>query len=109
MSDSVMTMPTDILVRVQATPNPNAMKFVVNVPVKKEGKATFTRPSEAAGNSFWRTRLRLGVRQPHFFENVVTVIYAMEKDLILCALKSRQFCSLARRYMIRASLLKRSA
>ena len=28
----------DIMVRVQPTPNPNALKFVVNVPVKNEGK-----------------------------------------------------------------------
>ncbi|MES2965090.1 MAG: NifU family protein [Bdellovibrionota bacterium] len=71
----------DIMVRVQPTPNPNALKFVVNVPVKNEGKATFTRPSEAIGVRLAEDLFRVdGVRQLHFFENVVTVTYADDAD-----------------------------
>lgn len=71
----------DIMVRVQPTPNPNALKFVVNVPVKATGKATFTRPSEAAGLRLAEDLFRIdGVRQLHFFENVVTVTYADDAD-----------------------------
>lgn len=72
---------TDIMVRVQPTPNPNALKFVVNVPVKNEGKATFSRPSEAMGVRLAEDLFMIdGVRQLHFFENVVTVTYADESD-----------------------------
>lgn len=71
----------DIMVRVQPTPNPNALKFVVNVPVKNEGKATFTRPSEAMGLRLAEDLFKVdGVRQLHFFENVVTVTYADDAD-----------------------------
>lgn len=72
----------DIMVRVQPTPNPNALKFVVNVPVKNEGKATFSRPSEATGVRLAADLFMIeGVRQLHFFENVVTVTYADDADV----------------------------
>jgi Fe-S cluster biogenesis protein NfuA len=74
--------PSTIMIRVQPTPNPNALKFVVNVPVKIEGKATFTRPSEALGIRLAEGLFQVeGVRQLHFFENVVTVTYADEADV----------------------------
>ncbi len=73
---------TEILVRVQPTPNPNALKFVVNVPVKAQGKATFSRPSEAVGIRLAEDLFALpDVRQLHFFENVVTVTYADGTDV----------------------------
>jgi Fe-S cluster biogenesis protein NfuA len=76
------TVAADIAVRVQPTPNPNALKFVVSVPVKNEGKATFTRPSEAMGIRLAEDLFALEqVRQLHFFENVVTVTYADEADV----------------------------
>ena len=72
----------DIAVRVQPTPNPNALKFVVNLPVKAEGKATFARPSEATGIRLAEDLFLLSeVRQLHFFENVVTVTYADDADV----------------------------
>ena len=73
--------PIDILVRVQPTPNPNALKFVVNVPVKNVGKATFSRPSEAVGLRLAEDLFAItDVRQLHFFENVVTVTHAEGAD-----------------------------
>lgn len=73
---------SDILIRVQPTPNPNALKFVVNVPVKNEGKATYSRPSEAVGVRLAEDLFMIdGVRQLHFFENVITVTYADETDI----------------------------
>ncbi len=73
--------PTEIVVRVQPTPNPNALKFVVNVPVKNEGKATFSRPSEAVGIRLAEDLFAISdVRQLHFFENVITVTYADGTD-----------------------------
>lgn len=72
----------DVVVRVQPTPNPNALKFVMNVPVKVEGKATFTRPSEAIGIRLAEDLFKIdGVRQLHFFENVVTVTYADDAEV----------------------------
>ncbi|MCM2281968.1 MAG: NifU family protein [Bdellovibrionaceae bacterium] len=73
---------TDILVRVLPTPNPNALKFVINRDVKRVGKATFTRPSEATGLKLASDLFEIeGVRQLHFFENVITVTFAEETDL----------------------------
>ena len=78
----VMTAPTEILVRVQPTPNPNALKFIVNKSVKNEGKATFSKPSEAEGVRLAHELFQLdGVRQLHFFENVVTVTYSDAVDV----------------------------
>lgn len=81
MSEQNSSMP-EILVRVQPTPNPNALKFVANVPVKSTGKATFSRPSEALGVRLAEDLFALPeVRQLHFFENVVTVTYADTADV----------------------------
>lgn len=76
-------MSTDtVLIRVQPTPNPNALKFVINAPVKMQGKATFVRPSEAVGLRLAEDLFLIeGVRQLHFFENVVTVTYAEDADV----------------------------
>ena len=76
-------MTTDtVLIRVQPTPNPNALKFVVNAPVKLSGKATFARPAEAIGIRLAEDLFMIeGVRQLHFFENVVTVTYAEDADV----------------------------
>lgn len=74
--------PDMILIRIQPTPNPNALKFVINKPVKATGKATFTRPSEAMGLRLAEDLFLIeGVRQLHFFENVVTVTYADDADV----------------------------
>lgn len=80
MSQTANPLP-DVLVRTQPTPNPLALKFVVNVPVKSQGKATFTRPSEAFGVRLAEDLFALeGVRQLHFFENAVTVTFSEETD-----------------------------
>lgn len=71
----------DILVRTQATPNPLAIKFVVNCPVKLEGKATFTKPEEAQGLRLAEDLFLVGgVEQLHMFENVITVTYTTDVD-----------------------------
>ncbi len=71
-----------VQIRVQPTPNPNALKFVVNYPVKMTGKATFTRPSEALGLRLAEDLFMVeGVRQLHFFENVVTVTHSEDADV----------------------------
>src|SRR4051812_11175170 len=74
--------PHDIMIRVQPTPNPNALKFIINRTVKTTGKATFARPSEATGIRLASDLFEIdGVRQLHFFENVITVTYADDSDV----------------------------
>lgn len=71
----------DILVRTQATPNPLAMKFVVNCPVKQEGKATFADSKDPKGIPLVEALFEVtGVEQLHVFENVVTVTYVADAD-----------------------------
>lgn len=63
---------TDIAI--QPTPNPNALKFILNKDVKTDGKTSFKNPKQAEGvpMAFALFDLR-GVDQVHFFQNVITV------------------------------------
>ena len=65
-------MPVAILT--QFTPNPNAMKFILNRDVKKYGKLTVRSAEEALNVAMIQELFELGfVEQIHLFENVVTV------------------------------------
>ncbi|PWU19447.1 MAG: NifU family protein, partial [Bdellovibrio sp.] len=65
---------SEVQIRIEDTPNPNAWKFVLDRPVLLEGKATFSTPEEAAGNLLALSLLNIeGVKQVHFFQNVITV------------------------------------
>jgi len=70
-------MKTDnIKVRVQDTPNPYALKFIVNYPLKNVGKATFSALPEAEGMPLVEGLLNLlGVKQVYVFENTATVTH----------------------------------
>lgn len=71
----------DILVRTQATPNPLAIKFVVNCPVKLTGKATFTTPEDGKKLKLAEDLFMVeGVEQIHMFENVVTITHLADVD-----------------------------
>jgi Fe-S cluster biogenesis protein NfuA len=71
----------ETLVKVQATPNPNAWKYVLNRPVLNDGKATYTSPEEAKHNVMANALFDLpGVRQVHFFQNVITVTFYFDVD-----------------------------
>ena len=71
----------DILVRTQSTPNPQAIKFVVNCPIKMDGKATFATKEEAAPLLLAKELFAVdGVEQLHMFENVVTVTFDIDAD-----------------------------
>lgn len=66
----------DVLVRVQATPNPGAWKYIINKPVLNEGKASFATKEEAFGNRLAEDLLQIeGVKHIHFFGNVITVTF----------------------------------
>ncbi len=72
----------DVLIRVQATPNPNAWKFVLDRPVLNEGKATYSDPKEAEQNILANSLFQVeGVRQVHFFQNVITITHSFDAEV----------------------------
>lgn len=74
-------MSTPLEIHIQGTPNPNAWKFVLNRAVLSEGKATFSSPDEAFGNTLALDLLAIeGVKQVHFFSNVVTITHRFDVD-----------------------------
>ncbi len=66
----------EILIRVQATPNPSAWKFVINRVVKTEGKASYSSQQDAQDLLLVKSLFSvLGVTQVHLFRNIVTVTH----------------------------------
>ncbi len=64
----------DILVRVMRTPNPLAVKLVVNFPLKEEGKASFTNKNEVSDIPLFLNLFSIsGMHQLHVFENQITL------------------------------------
>jgi len=73
--------PSEVLIRVQATPNPNAWKFILDRPVLNDGKATYSSIEEAEHNQLSRSLFQIeGVRQVHYFQNVITVTHQFDAD-----------------------------
>ncbi|MEK2643825.1 NifU family protein [Bdellovibrio sp. BCCA] len=71
----------DVLIRIQATPNPNAWKFVLDRPVLNEGKATYADAKEADQSLLASALFQVeGVRQVHFFQNVITITHNFDAD-----------------------------
>ena len=71
----------DILVRAMRTPNPNALKFVVNFPLKSQGHATFTSPEECALLPLFSDMFSLqSVEQIYVFENQLTTTHSDPPD-----------------------------
>ena len=59
---------------IQPTPNPNALKFIINMPVKLEGNSTYKSPSECQDNQLALELFKVrGIDQLHFFENVIAI------------------------------------
>ena len=64
----------DVKLLIQSTPNPNALKFVLNVPVKTEGKVTYKTPEECHTNPLARQLFTIpNIAELYFFENYITV------------------------------------
>ncbi len=96
MSEYSLLRAEDILVRTQPTPNPYALKFVVNQVLKRDGKVTFSSPVEAEGYPLvYNLFLIDGVRQLHFFQNTVTITHTGElesgdlAEQVIAVIKSR--------------------
>lgn len=74
-------MTQDVLIRIQATPNPAAWKFVLDRPVLNEGKATYSTIQESEHNPLAHTLFQIeGVRQVHYFQNVITITHQFDYD-----------------------------
>lgn len=72
---------SDVLIRIQGTPNPNAWKFVLDRAVLTEGKATYSSSTEAVNNNLANSLFHIPqVKQVHFFQNVITVTHTFDAD-----------------------------
>ncbi|HLW56272.1 MAG TPA: NifU family protein [Bacteriovoracaceae bacterium] len=61
-------------ITIQPTPNPNALKFILDRDVKVEGKASFKTPLDCQDVPLAAALFDLrGVDQIHFFQNVITI------------------------------------
>lgn len=66
---------------VQSTPNPNALKFVLSVPVKTDGKATYKRPIDCVGNPIAGLLFALEhVSEVFFYDNYITITQDGDAD-----------------------------
>ncbi len=67
----------DLLIRTLPTPNPFALKFVLNAAFKEEGKASFSTVEECEDLPMVRDFFTVeGVRQVHLFQNTLTVTHS---------------------------------
>lgn len=86
---STVLDPNDVLIRTLPTPNPYAMKFVLNVSLKNEGKATFNTPEEAENLPLVRDMFAIdGVRQVYLFQNTMTITHNGEIDNDILAVEA---------------------
>lgn len=64
----------EIKTMIQSTPNPNALKFVLNVPVKTTGKATYKNASACRHNPMAAALFTIpNITEVYFFDNYITV------------------------------------
>lgn len=74
MEDLIEISKENILTRVMRTPNPLAVKVVVNFPVKSQGKAFFTKKEEVSNIPLFFNLFKIsGIHQIHVFENQITL------------------------------------
>ncbi len=61
-------------ITIQPTPNPNALKFILDREVKHDGKVSFKTPQDCKDVPLAAALFDLrGVDQIHFFQNVITI------------------------------------
>lgn len=71
----------DVLVRPQLTPNPHAIKFIVNQPLKKYGKVSYRSFEEAEGVTLAEDIFNLeNIMQIFIFQNSMTVTHNGDWD-----------------------------
>lgn len=86
----------DILIRAQDTPNPYALKFIVNFALKEEGKATFHTIEECKDLPLISSLFDIpGIKQVYVFQNTLTVTHTGElpssiiKDQVKSVIQTR--------------------
>ncbi|MDE0152167.1 MAG: NifU family protein [Bdellovibrionales bacterium] len=68
--------PEDVLIRMWRTPNPYALKFTLNVPLKQTGKATFHAPEEAPNLPLVQSLFSIpGIKRVYLFQNQMTLTH----------------------------------
>lgn len=69
-----MNTEINIYIDIEPTPNPNALKFISNLPIKNNGSSTYKTPLECHENQLALELFKIrGIDQLHFFENIITV------------------------------------
>ena len=64
----------EIKTMIQSTPNPNALKFILNLPVKTEGKVTYKNAQQCQHNPMAAALFTIpNITEVYFFDNYVTV------------------------------------
>ena len=64
----------DYSISIEGTPNPNALKFILNVPVKTSGNTTYSNAQECAMNLLAQKLFEISnIKNLYFFENYITV------------------------------------
>ncbi len=64
----------DVKILIQSTPNPNALKFVINMPVKTEGKVIYKNAAQCKDNPLAAAIFTVPhVIDVYFFDNYITV------------------------------------
>ena len=96
MKEQVTISPEDILIRAQDTPNPMAIKFIINYALKDIGNATFTTKESCAHLPLAAGMFDIpGVTQIYFFQNTLTLTHTEElpidmvKDHVKSVFKTR--------------------
>ncbi len=91
MTTSIPIAPDDILIRAQDTPNPLAIKFIINFALKSVGNATFVSKEQCATMPLAAGLFDIpGVEQIYFFQNTLTITHTDElpSDMIKENVKS---------------------
>ena len=72
----------DIKLMIQSTPNPNALKFVLNQPVKSEGNVTYKKKEDCKDNPLAKSIFEVApnIREVYFFDNYITVTQDGDTD-----------------------------
>jgi Fe-S cluster biogenesis protein NfuA len=76
MSKQIPISADDILIRAQDTPNPLALKFIINFTLKTAGNATYTAKDQCLHLPLAAALFDVpGIEQIYFFQNTVTVTH----------------------------------
>lgn len=71
----------EVKLLIQSTPNPNALKFVVNMPLKTEGNASFKNNEEAREVPLAHALFTVAnIQEVYFFDNYVTITQDGQAD-----------------------------